>query len=165
MLGTIGPAIYAESYGHMWDEANEYAEHLGTFGTAAVAAFIARPDASSWIAEHGTTVVGFLSLVMGSPDPVEGRTDGAEVPRIYILAPARGTGLGAQLLAEAAGYALGQGASHLWLDVMKAAPWAWRTYRKWGFTEIGETVFPKRMKAAFRPMVVMRRMFGPARDV
>lgn len=156
-LGVIGPAIYAESYGHMWDDARAYAAHLASFAAPAVAAFMARGDTASWLVESGETPVGFLSLVMDSPDPVEGRRDGAEVPRIYLLAPARGKGLGVRLLAEADRHAAGLGASHLWLDAMKAAPWAWRTYGGWGFQEIGETSFPGNMKPEFKPMFVMRR--------
>lgn len=158
-LGFIGPAIYAESYGHMWDDARAYAAHLSSFGAAAVAAFLARQHTVLWLVENDGMPVGFLSIVMGSPDPVEGRTDGAEVPRIYLLGPARGKGLGARLLAEADRYAARLGAGHLWLDAMEAAPWAWQTYRKWGFSEIGRTAFPGPMKPEFRPMVVMRREF------
>lgn len=156
-LGVIGPAIYAESYGHMWDDPRAYAKHLDSFGASAVATFIARQDARLWLVECERMPVGFLSIIMGSPDPIDGRTDGAEVPRIYILGPARGKGLGAKLLAEADRYAARSGAGHLWLDAMEAAPWAWQTYRKWGFAEIGCTTFPGRMKPEFKPMVVMRR--------
>jgi GNAT superfamily N-acetyltransferase len=56
-----------------------------------------------------------------------------------MLAPSRGRGLGAKLLAEAERYAREKGADHLWLDAMKAAPWAWQTYHRWGFREIGQT--------------------------
>ncbi len=156
-LGIIGPAIYAESYGHVWDDPRAYAAHLESFGTSAIASFMARQDTGMWLAEYDGAAVGFLSLVLTSPDPVEGRRDGAEVPRIYLLGPARGKGLGAALLVEAERHATERGANHLWLDAMKAAPWAWQTYLKWGFDEIGETVFPGAMKPECRPMIVMRR--------
>jgi GNAT superfamily N-acetyltransferase len=159
-LGAIGPAIYAESYGHMWDDAAAYAAHLETFRAASVAAFMGRPGARIWLVERGGTPAGFLSLVMGSPDPIEGRMDGAEVPRLYLLGPARGLGIGARLLDAADEYAAAHGATHLWLDAMKAAPWAWQAYRKWGFAEIGETEFPGTMKPEFSAMVVMRRPCG-----
>ncbi len=159
-LGVIGPAIYAESYGHMWDDGAAYAAHLASFGAAAVAAFISREDTAMWLAESDGGAAGFLSLVMSSPDPVEGRPDGAEVPRIYLLASARGHALGERLLMEAERHAAANGASHLWLDAMKAAPWAWRTYRRWGFEQIGETLFPGKMKLEFLRMVVMRRDCG-----
>lgn len=156
-LGVIGPAIYAESYNHMWSDPEAYARRLKSFGHQAVAEFLERPDTETWVADCGAQIVGFLSIVKGAPDPVEGRTDGIEVPRIYFLAPARGKGLAIKLMELAEKYARDEGADHLWLDAMKEAPWAWRTYQKWGFSEIGETTFAEEMKPEFKPMVVMRR--------
>ena len=46
-------------------------------------------------------------------------------------------------------YAREVGADHLWLDAMREAPWAWRTYEKWGFSEIGETTFAEGVKPEF----------------
>lgn len=156
-LGTVGPAIYAESYNHMWSDPEAYARHLESFGAPAVADFMERSNTETWVVECRARIVGFLSVVIGAPDPVEGRTDGAEVPRIYILAPARGRGLAAKLISQADDYVRDTGANHLWLDAMKEAPWAWRTYRKWGFLKIGETEFPEEIRPEFKPMVVMRR--------
>jgi GNAT superfamily N-acetyltransferase len=156
-LGIIGPAIYAESYGHMWDDAGAYADYLMTFGSSAVGDFIGRTDTRMWLVEVDRRVVGFLSLVLHSPDPVDRRTDGAEVPRIYMLAPCRGRGVGTKLVAEAERYAREEGADHLWLDAMKAAPWAWQTYHRWGFREIGQTWFPAGIPSSLNSMVVMRR--------
>ena len=156
-LGIIGPAIYAECYGHMWNNAAAYAERLQTFSTVATAEFISRSNTKTWLVEQRNRAVGFLSLVIASPDPIHARTDGAEVPRIYLLAPARGKGLAAKLMAEADRYARAMGSSHIWLDAMKQAPWAWQTYQKWGFTKIGETTFPGDMRPEFKPMIVMRR--------
>jgi diamine N-acetyltransferase len=156
-IGTIGPAIYAETYGHMWTDLRSYVRHLSSFGVAAVRSFMCRADTRAWIAETEGTAVGFLTMVVGSPDPVEGLTTGAEVPRIYILPQARGCGLGERMADEAEEFASSSGADHLWLDAMKSAPWAWRTYLKWGFREIGSAEFASGIGAAHRPMVVMRR--------
>ncbi|MEO9970097.1 MAG: GNAT family N-acetyltransferase [Hyphomonadaceae bacterium] len=156
-LGVIGPAIYAESYSHMWDNPEAYAKQLATFSSSAVAKFNERSDTKTWITEYQSQIIGFLSIVIGAPDPVEGRTDGIEIPRIYFLSPARGKGLAAKLMAKADDYAREVGANHLWLDAMKEAPWAWQTYRKWGFSEIGQTMFLESIKPAFKSMIVMRR--------
>ena len=159
-IGTVGPAIYAESYGHMWDDAGSYARYLATYGVAAVTSFMARADTHVWVAESEGEIVGFLTMVVGSPDPVEGLASGAEVPRIYILRPARGRGLGKAMIDIAEGVAAREGADHLWLDAMKAAPWAWQTYLKWGFREIGSTEFAGGIGARHRQMVVMRRVIA-----
>lgn len=156
-IGIIGPAIYAESYGHMWSDAQAYAKQLATFGPAAMGCFMSRSDTSTWVVEYKTQIVGFLTLILGSPDPVDGRTDGAEVPRIYLLAPLQGHGIAKALLSEAEKYARSKGANHIWLDAMYAAPWAWQTYQKWGFSDIGRVTFQKGINPEFEAMVVLRR--------
>ena len=98
VLGIIGPAGYAEAYGYLWDRPDAYCDQLQTFGPRAFASLLARPEARVWISEAEGTIVGFLSMIVGSVDPVERRLGGAEIPRIYIIGPAQRTGLGRLLL-------------------------------------------------------------------
>lgn len=156
-IGIIGPAIYAESYSHMWDDAEAFAKQLSTFGSTTMRQFMARKDTAVYVLEYGAQIVGFSTLVIGSPDPIQGRIDGGEVPRIYLVSPARGRGLAKELLNAMESHAQSKGANHLWLDAMLKAPWAWRTYRKWGFAQIGESKFHKGVKDGFDEMVVLRR--------
>jgi diamine N-acetyltransferase len=94
VLGIIGPAAYAEAYGYLWDGADAYFDQLGTFGVRAFEALLARPEARLWIGEVRGTVVGFLSMIVGSVDPAERRLGGGETPRIYVIGPGQHTGLG-----------------------------------------------------------------------
>jgi ribosomal protein S18 acetylase RimI-like enzyme len=132
-LGIIAPAAYAERYSYLWDNPEAYAEQLRTFGSRAFEASLARPEARVWIGETAGTIVGFLSMIVGSVDPVQYRRGGAEIPRIYVIAPAQRMGLGRLLLDAAIGQAETEGLSHLWLDVMASAAAARRAYAKWGF--------------------------------
>jgi GNAT superfamily N-acetyltransferase len=156
-IGIIGPAIYAASYGMMWGDAEAYARQLESFGAAAMHRFIARDDTQVWVAEYGELIVGFLTLVIGSPDPIEGRIGGAEVPRIYLLSPAQGHGLAKEMMAKAEAYARSEGMKYLWLDAMLEAPWAWKAYEKSGFVRIGFKRFGKGVIPAYDQMVVLRR--------
>jgi GNAT superfamily N-acetyltransferase len=158
-LGVIGPAIYAEAYSQMWGDPEAYAKQLTSFGHEEMWRFMTRSDTAVWVVEFKTQIVGFLTLVLGSPDPIDGRTDGVEVPRIYLLAPVQGRGFAKAMLMEAEKFAKSRGANHIWLDAMLAAPWAWQTYKKWGFSEIGRKAFSKGIKAEFEEMVVLRREF------
>ena len=157
LLGIIGPAAYAEAYGHLWDRPDAYADQLQTFGWDAVKLLLARPDARVWVGETRGTVVGFLSMIIGSIDPVEHRPGGALLPRIYILGPARRMGLGRLLLDAAMGQAAVEGLSHVWLDVMVSADSARSAYLKWGFCEIGGRVFGKPVRPGLSDMVVMTK--------
>ncbi|MCA3567067.1 GNAT family N-acetyltransferase [Bradyrhizobium sp.] len=156
-LGVIGPAAYAEAYCYLWSDPAAYAVQLTTFGRDAFALLHARPDARIWVAEVGGRIVGFLSMILGSRDPVLGRPGGAELPRIYLLGPVRGAGLGRRLLEAAIATARGEGASHVWLDVMATADWARRSYAVWGFREIGADRFEKGVRNGMDEMIVMMK--------
>jgi ribosomal protein S18 acetylase RimI-like enzyme len=121
MRGIVGPAAYAEAYADLWLRPDAYVEQLQTFGQRAFEALLARPDARVWVGEACGAAVGFLSMIVGSVDPVEHRPGGAELSRIYILGPAQRRGLGRLLLDAAIRQAAVEGLSHVWLDVMASA--------------------------------------------
>jgi hypothetical protein len=73
VLGTIGPAAYAEAYGYLWDRPDAYFDQLRTFGAPAFASLLTQPDARLWIGEVEGAAVGFLSMIVGSLDPIERR--------------------------------------------------------------------------------------------
>jgi GNAT superfamily N-acetyltransferase len=157
VLGIIGPAAYAEAYAHLWDRPDAYVDQLQSFGPHAIGALFARPDARVWLGEINGIAVGFLSMIVGSSDPVEHRPGGAELPRIYILKSAQRMGLGRLLLDAAIKQAAIEGLSHVWLDVMAAADWARRAYAKGGFRELARTQFSKPVKAGLSDMVVLAK--------
>ena len=157
VLGVIGPAAYAEAYGYLWDRPDAYSEQLRTFGARAFGSLITEPDARLWIGEAQGAAVGFLSMIVGSVDPIEGRPGGALIPRIYVIGPAQRMGLGRLLLDTAIEQAATEGLSHLWLDVMASATAARRAYAKWGFREIGGRLFEKPIKAGLSDMVVLMK--------
>src|SRR6202007_162512 len=103
-------------------------DQLRTFGRRAFESLLARPDARLWVGEVEGTAVGFLSMIVGLVDPIEGRSGGALIPRIYIIRPAQRTGLGRLLLDAAIEQAATEGLSHVWLDVMVLATAARRAY-------------------------------------
>lgn len=114
-----------------------------------------RTDARLWVAQVDATIVGFLTMVVDSANPVTKEANGAEIPRIYLLPGAQSLGLGRALLNSAIAQAREENFSHIWLDVMASADHARRAYLKWGFSEIGPRTFDKPVKAGFADMVVL----------
>lgn len=155
-LGIIGPAAYAAAYHALWPNAADLARHLCSFGASAVAAFMAQPNGRIWLAEEGGEAIGFLSLLLGSPEPVRKAPGGAEIPRIFLLPGARGKGVGRRLLEPALAAAWAGGADYVWLDAMASADRAIGAYRKWGFAPIGTTRFPKPVHPHLAQMVVLK---------
>jgi diamine N-acetyltransferase len=80
VLGINGPAAYAEAYGYLWDRPDAYCDQLRTFGPQAFESLLARPEARVWIGEAGGTIVGFLSMIVGSVDPIDRRPGGLRYP-------------------------------------------------------------------------------------
>src|SRR6516164_7380033 len=157
VLGIIGSRVYGEEYGYLWDRLDAYSVQLRTFGQRAFESLLAQPDARLWIGEVEGAAVGFLSMIVGSVDPIEGRPGGALIPRIYVIGPAQRMGLGRLLLDTAIEQAATEGLSHLWLDVMASATAAHLAYAKWGFREIGTRQFEKPVKAGLFDMVVLMK--------
>jgi GNAT superfamily N-acetyltransferase len=140
-LGVIGPAAYAAAYHDDWDDAVAFFHQLKSFGEDAFSLTIARPDARVWIARQDSVGIGFLTMFIGSREPINNRDGGAEIPRIYLLPGARRGGIGKKLLEAAESQAKAEGCSHLWLDVMEHAEWAIAAYQRWGFADIGGKTF------------------------
>jgi GNAT superfamily N-acetyltransferase len=111
----------------------------------------------AWVGEVAGTMVGFLSVIVGSLDPVEHRPRGAELPRIYILGSAQRMGLGPLLVHAAVTEAAVEGPSYVWHDVMASADRALRAYANWGFHELGSKRFEKAVKAGLSGMVVLAK--------
>lgn len=140
-LGVIGPAAYAAAYHDDWDDAVGFFHQLKTFGEDAFVATLARPEARVWIARQDGVGVGFLTMFVGSLEPINTREGGAEIPRIYLLPGARRGGIGKKLLEAAEAQAKAEGCTYVWLDVMEHAEWARAAYERWGFADIGGKTF------------------------
>ena len=140
-LGIIGPAAYAAAYHDDWDDAVGFFHQVQSFGPEAMAATLARADARVWIARQDSAGVGFLTMFVGSLEPINQRLNGAEIPRIYLLPGARRGGIGKKLLEAAEAQARSEGCDYVWLDVMEHAEWARAAYERWGFADIGGKTF------------------------
>lgn len=156
-LGVIGPAAYAASYGHIWDDPVALSCQLDTFNADAFRTFICSENTWTWIAEIDNRPVGFLTMVTGSPDPITLDSNGAEIARIYLLPGAQKRGLGQMLLQSAVSEATREQLDYVWLDVMAYASTAVETYRKWGFIDIGTKLFARPVRAGFDDKIVFRK--------
>ena len=69
-LGIIGPAAYAAAYHDDWDDAVAFFWQVQTFGPEAMEATLARPDSRVWIARQDGVGVGFITMFVGSREPI-----------------------------------------------------------------------------------------------
>ena len=76
-LGIIGPAAYAAVYGCLWNNSAALAQQLATFSTASFAELLGRADARVWVAQVDGSIIGFLTMVVGSANPITHEPSGA----------------------------------------------------------------------------------------
>jgi ribosomal protein S18 acetylase RimI-like enzyme len=156
-LGVVGPAAYAAEYAYLWDSSAALARQLETFSAAAFNRFMERYDSRIWVAQTDNMIVGFLTMVVGSVDPIKGRASGAEIPRIYLLPGSQGQGIGRQLVESAIERARDEALSYVWLDVMASASQAIDAYVRWGFEELGSNRFSKPVRPNLSEMIVLTK--------
>ena len=140
-LALVGGASFLETF------ANDHpGDALVAFTTAqhSVAAWedvLADPGNAVWLLEEAVGApIGYAVLttaILPGSTPAD-----AEIKRIYVLSRWHGTGLGRVLFEAAEAEARSRGAERLVLSVYKKNVKAIRFYEKFGFTTIGETLFP-----------------------
>ncbi|CAI1879483.1 GNAT family N-acetyltransferase [Serratia nevei] len=154
-LGVVGPAAYAAAYHYLWSDVVALTHQLNTFSKSAFLALLQRPDSRVWVAEIEGEIVGFLTMLINSKNPITHDTGGAEISRVYLLPGCQKMGIGQQLLNTAQEYAKKIELTHMWLDVMASATAARSAYCKWGFSDMGRKKFSRRVKEDLSEMVVM----------
>ncbi len=154
-LGVVGPAAYAAAYHYLWSDCVALAHQLDTFSKSAFLVLLQRDNSRVWVAEISGKIVGFLTMLINSENPVTHDISGAEISRIYLLPGSQKMGIGMQLLNAAQEHASELELTHMWLDVMESATAARNAYYKWGFSDIGSKDFPRQVKADLSKMIVL----------
>jgi ribosomal protein S18 acetylase RimI-like enzyme len=141
-LATFGARTFRETYaadnppGLVDDHVRE------TFAPELQADELADPAKTYLVAEGDDGRL--LGYVMLADTPVPELVRAAaplQLSRLYVDTPAKRRGVGSRLLAAALEVAAGRGHDLLWLTVWTRNPDAIAAYHRWGFTDVGTTVF------------------------
>ncbi len=119
------------------------AEHAdASFTPDRQAAELADPTMTTLVAEDDGALVGYV-LLADTPPPEEVVVARAplQLARLYVDGPAQGRGVGRVLMDESIRVAAADGYDRLWLTVWSRNPRAIAAYTRWGFTDVGRTVF------------------------
>ena len=158
-LSVIGSAAYAAEYGQFWIDARGMARWLEGFRQSVFSQALEDPNARLWALECDDQIVGFSMVRMNSPNAIDGRPDGAELQKLYILPGAQGLGLGKQAVEVAVAEVTRAGMTHLWLGVMDSAN-ALTVYRSWGFQDLGKRRLSLPLKPGLEGMVILFKDIG-----
>lgn len=141
-LSLVAAATFLETYAGVVPRDDMLAHIASKCSPDFFAAWIASADQLLTIAEHpdGGAPIGFTALT--PPDfPVAFGPETIELRRIYVLAPAHGSGLGAALMERAVADARALGRTRLALGVHPGNARARAFYERHGFRIVGERRF------------------------
>lgn len=113
-----------------------------SYGAAIQSDEIADAAMRTVLAEDAGELVGFAQLRWGpAPGCVAARAPG-EIQRLYVASDRHGSGVARALMDECLASIALRGSDVAWLGVWERNPRAIAFYRKFGFTEVGDHVFP-----------------------
>ncbi len=125
---------------------------------------IASPNMLTLMCEDGEGLIGFAQLRWGdAPDCVPAQSPG-EVQRLYIVDDWHGNGIAQELMGACIGALQARGSDVAWLGVWERNPRAISFYRKCGFVEVGDHVFPLGNDPQ-RDIVMARSIAGPSSNI
>ena len=141
-LARFGAQCFREAYGADTREEDIEAHIAEHYGTAQQHAEIAEPEAAFLMAFVEGQLHGYARLRRSVPPEGVGPGDALEIHRFYLARQAQGSGLAQRLMRDVLDLAHSRGAKRIWLTVWERNARAIAFYRRWGFVDCGETVFP-----------------------
>lgn len=113
-----------------------------SYSTAFQAAEIANPHLTTLLCEAAGKLIAFAQLRWKKAPPCVEATAPGEIQRLYLLQDWHGQGLAQTLMNSCLAEMQKQGRDVVWLGVWEQNPRAISFYKKFGFVEVGEHIFP-----------------------
>jgi ribosomal protein S18 acetylase RimI-like enzyme len=129
------------------------------YGEAIQQRELSDPAVETLVCEHEGDLVAFAQLRTRKPPACVVAERPLEIQRFYVLNEWHGKRLAHDLMTAVIERAVQQGAGQVWLGVWEHNPRAIAFYRKWGFSEVGEQIFP--LGTDPQRDIVMTRIVAP----
>ena len=131
-----------------------------SYSEAIQAAEIANPNMLTLLSEEGGKLAGYAQLRWAeAPDCVVADRPG-EIQRLYVASDWHGKGIAQDLMDACIEEMKSRGSDVVWLGVWERNPRAISFYRKFGFVEVGDHIFPVGRDPQ-RDVVMARPTSGP----
>jgi ribosomal protein S18 acetylase RimI-like enzyme len=112
------------------------------YGEAIQQRELSDPAVEVLVCEHDGALVAYAQLRTRKPPACVNAERPLEIQRFYVSKEWHGKRLAHDLMTAAIERAGQQGVDQVWLGVWEHNPRAIAFYRKWGFSEVGDHVFP-----------------------
>ena len=140
-LADLGQQTFIETFGHLYAPEDLQAFLDASHSVAAYAGALADPARALWIAEREGPAIGYAQAgPCGLPHP-DVRPEDGELKRLYVLADAQNSGIGAKLFSQALSWLERDGPRTIWLSVWSENHGAQRFYARHGFEFVDEYEF------------------------
>jgi ribosomal protein S18 acetylase RimI-like enzyme len=141
-LADLAKRTFRETFGAQ-NTAEDMALHCQTSYSESIQdREISSPDMTTFVAEENERFVGFAQVRRGvSPSCIIARSPG-EIQRLYVESEWHGKGLARDLMHACIEEMKSRGSDVIWLGVWERNPRAISFYKKFGFVEVGDHVFP-----------------------
>jgi len=103
---------------------------------------ILAPGLTTLVCEQDGQLIAFAQLRRDPAPPCVPSARPLEIQRLYVASAWHGKGLAPELMRRCLALAEAEGADQVWLGVWEHNPRAIAFYRKFGFLEVGDHVFP-----------------------
>jgi ribosomal protein S18 acetylase RimI-like enzyme len=141
-LSAIAEETFRDTFAAV-NAAEDMALHCrASYSEAIQAEEIANPNMVTLLCEHGGRWVGFAQLRWGSAPSCVAADAPGEIQRLYVIRDCHGKGVAGDLMNACMDEMTSCRSDVVWLGVWERNPRAFAFYRKFGFLEVGEHVFP-----------------------
>lgn len=158
-LSLLAEKTFRDTFGAV-NTAEDMALHCQhSYSPAIQAGEIAEPDRLTLLAEVEGRLVGYAQLRWGRSPACVGSENAGEIQRLYVIDDYHGKGIAQDLMTASLEEMRARKVDTVWLGVWENNPKAMAFYRKYGFTEVGDHVFPLGQDPQ-RDVILSRRMVG-----
>lgn len=142
-LSRLAEATFRDTFAGVNTAADMHVHCRASYSQAIQAGEIADPGMLTFLCEEeGEKLIGFAQLRWrGAPGCVRAQAPG-EIQRLYVIGSRHGQGIAQELMTACLHEMETRGSDVAWLGVWESNPRAISFYRKFGFVEVGEHVFP-----------------------
>jgi ribosomal protein S18 acetylase RimI-like enzyme len=142
-LAALGRRTFEATFGQDNDPADMQQYLDATFTEPRLASELADPASTFFlaVANGDGSVLGYAKLRQGTHAPAIAGARPIELQRIYVDAPALGTGVGSALMEACVAEAIALGCATIWLGVWEHNPSSIAFYERKGFRRVGEHTF------------------------
>lgn len=161
-LSRLAETTFRDTFGLMNTGEDMDLHCQASYSEAIQAGEIAHPGMVTLLTEAEDTLVGFAQLRWdGAPDCVSADSPG-EIQRLYVVQEWHGKGVAQDLMHACIEEMNARGSDVVWLGVWERNPRAISFYKRFGFVEMGDHVFPLGGDPQ-RDIVMARCIAGPRR--